>query len=223
MIEERIQFEVAGQLLEGVLAYPDQGRPAVSLLLLSPHPHLGGNMDNNVIRALAQLAAEGGCLALRFNYRGVGGSDISLPENTSLFDYWAGIEEGKRYDALLPDALGAWQALQNVAGDLARSVLLGYSLGAVLAGLVMQAADADAVIAISPPVARVPLDAYQSCLAPKHFVSGDDDFAFTREAFDPIYARLPDPKTYTHLAGSDHFFRKDEEKLYNVLGHVLHN
>ena len=47
--EEQVQFTSGPNTLEGVLAYPDDGEPEVAVLLLSPHPHMGGRMDNNVI------------------------------------------------------------------------------------------------------------------------------------------------------------------------------
>ena len=54
---------------------------------------MGGNMDNNVIRHLSQGFNKEGCLTLRFNYHGVGKSEIKLPTDTALFNYWSSLEE----------------------------------------------------------------------------------------------------------------------------------
>ena len=53
IVEEWVTFQAGENALEGILAYPDHQAPREAALLLSPHPHLGGRMDNNLITALA--------------------------------------------------------------------------------------------------------------------------------------------------------------------------
>ncbi len=43
-------------------------------VLCHPHPLHGGTMDNKVVQTLARAAVQGGWRAVRFNFRGVGGS-----------------------------------------------------------------------------------------------------------------------------------------------------
>ena len=222
IVEERLQFDSEGVSLEGILAYPEEGRPDSSVLLLAPHPHFGGNMENNVIRHVGRRAAEVGCATLRFNYRGVGNSELELRDDQSPHAYWAALEEQRRYDELLPDVSAAWKTLQRATGGAGRSVLLGYSLGAVLAGMFAADTDVSQLIALSAPVAKVPLDVYRECHAPKLFINGDNDFAFDSAMFDEAYAALPEPKGYILLKGSDHFFRKEEERVFeHIRAHLL--
>ena len=55
IVEERITFaNEDGLELVGVLAYPERAKPNHTVLLCSPHPHFAGNMDNNVICAMAR-------------------------------------------------------------------------------------------------------------------------------------------------------------------------
>jgi len=221
IVRERLQIPCEGETLDAELAYPAQGEPRVSLLLLSPHPHLGGRMDNNVIRHLATRAAEDGCAVLRFDYRGVGGSSLRLPAGASRYAHWEAMEATRRYDALLPDARAAGEALRDAAGTLPRRALLGYSLGAILAGMAAEGVGATHVIGISPPVAKVSLGAFQHCRLPKLFLGGDDDFAFDGERFQEEFARLPDPRAFRSLPGADHFFRQEEERVYRALAPFL--
>jgi alpha/beta superfamily hydrolase len=44
-------------------------------LLCHPHPLHGGTMDNKVVQTVARALLQLGCTTLRFNFRGVGGSE----------------------------------------------------------------------------------------------------------------------------------------------------
>jgi alpha/beta superfamily hydrolase len=64
-----------GRMLDG------GGGPCV---ISHPHPLAGGNMDHGVVVALWQAAADRGLRALRYNFRGVGGSEGELTRNSPL-------------------------------------------------------------------------------------------------------------------------------------------
>lgn len=217
IVEEQTHFHCGTLVLEGVLAYPERDAPRAALLLLAPHPHMGGRMDNNVIAHIARRAAEDGCATLRFNYRGVGASSMELPAGESLYDHWSAMEREQRYEELLPDAVHAFEHLLDASADPARRVVLGYSLGAILAGMLASLVDATHLVGVSPPVAKVSLDAYRNLRIPKLFIGGDRDFAFDRERFDREFAELSAPKRFVSLRDCDHFYRKDEERLYQVV------
>ena len=54
---------------------PAGGAPARGLAVLChPHPLHGGTLDNKVVQTLARAAVQCGYRAVRFNFRGVGGS-----------------------------------------------------------------------------------------------------------------------------------------------------
>ena len=221
IVEEYTRFPCGNLLLEGFLAYPEEGVPRAALLLLAPHPHMGGRMDNNVILHLARRGAEDGFATLRFNYHGVGESGIDLPPGTSIYDHWSAMEQEQRYEELLPDAVCAFEHLRQAVGSPEHRAVLGYSLGAVLAGMLAWKVDATHLVGVSPPVTRVSLDPYCGQLIPKLFVGGDGDFAFERERFDAEFARLPEPKGFVPMEGCDHFYRKHEEQLYRAVAPFL--
>jgi alpha/beta superfamily hydrolase len=214
IVEERVRFRADGLLLDGVLAYPAEGEPARAVLLLAPHPHFGGRMDNNLVRHLARRAAEEGAASLRFDWRGVGASEIALPPGRSRFDHFEALERERRYDELLPDAEAAFTTLLATAGAPGERVVIGYSLGAILAALLVARAPATHVVAVSPPVARVPLDAFRAVRVPKLVLAGDADFAFDAVRFHAEAALFPPPCRFALLPGADHFHRQEEERVH---------
>lgn len=211
--EELIDFAVGQDRCEATLAYPDAGRPHAALLVLAPHPHFGGNMLNNVVRAFAQHAAADGLVTLRFNYRGVGKSSLTLPPGQTSYAFFQDIEARQDYQHFLPDCAAAWQALTHAAPGLP-GILVGYSLGSVLAGLLASTVQPSRIVGIAPPTARVSFDVYRDCQLPKCFLAGDTDFAFDEAKFIHAFDAMPQPRTYIPMPGSDHFFRLEELRLY---------
>lgn len=214
--EERVIIPSGPNRLEGILAYPDAGTAEEAVLLLSPHPHLGGRMDNNVIACLAQGLAAAGRVTLRFNYGGVGNSTLALADGDSAYEYWARVEGGQHYHAALPDALAARAFLCGAMPD-ARLGYVGYSFGACLAILLAVVHAPDWLSAISPPVSRAPLAGVESLTMPSLFIAGDRDFAFDQAQFDGVFTRVAGPKYFVAMPGSDHFFRRDEARVCDHL------
>lgn len=60
--------------IEGVAHLP-QGEARAVAVVAHPLPTMGGTMENKVAVMLAKTFAEMGCVALRFNFRGVGASE----------------------------------------------------------------------------------------------------------------------------------------------------
>jgi alpha/beta superfamily hydrolase len=62
--------------LEAVVEVPAEAvKPAAFMVICHPHPQHGGTMTNKVVTTLARCAHELGMPTLRFNFRGVGGSE----------------------------------------------------------------------------------------------------------------------------------------------------
>ena len=103
-------------------------------VLCHPHPQHGGTMDNKVVQTLARAFVELGYRAVRFNFRGVGGS--------------AGVWDDGRGE--IEDALAviAWQRTAAPGLPLA---LAGFSFGGYIA------ATAAARLAALAPVERLVL------------------------------------------------------------------
>ena len=174
-------------------------------------------MDNNVIEHLARRLAEAGSVTLRFNYGGVGGSALELPEDVTTFDYWGRIEAEQDYRAVLPDVIAARDFLAQSLSSGTPLIYLGYSFGSCMATLLTGVSAPHALIAISPPVSRVRFENLDACSMPVCFVTGDQDFVFDPDRFQETQDAMPGPKTHAHLNGCDHFFRKEEERVYQAL------
>jgi alpha/beta superfamily hydrolase len=212
VIQERVRLGDGGRL-DGVLSYPaDDAPPARAVLLCSPHPNFAGDMENNVIVALAErLAAD--AVTLRFDYHGIGQSHIDLPAGISLFDYWDEIEQTLDYTAPLADTRQAADALFAMSGGLPM-IAVGYSFGAVTG---TQTAVRDprfaAMVGVAAPFTRIGFEHLGSCGKPCLMLSGSDDFVY-----DPaVAARLARAGgasvVVERVEGADHFFRRQEAML----------
>lgn len=177
-----------GVVLEGRLALPIA--PAGGLVLCHPHPLYGGDMDNPVIVRAAEVCVESNVAALRFNFRGVGGSGGR---------HGGGREEQDDVRAALGVLVEAVR--QGPLG------ILGYSFGAWVASLVGVRDDRLLSLALIAP----PLGLYDfgrlAALEPRPLLlaTGSRDPFCPLEAFRALAGRVP-WATARVIEGADHFF-----------------
>lgn len=103
------RFEIAGPAGTLVCAADDPvgEAPRGTAVLAHPHPLHGGTMDNKVVQTLARAFVQLGWRALRFNFRGVGGSAGAWDEGRGeVDDLLAVVATGA--DASQPLALGGF-------------------------------------------------------------------------------------------------------------------
>jgi hypothetical protein len=192
---EPVRFPSGDLTLVGVLHRP-QGSGLPGVAVCHPHPLYGGDMENNVVVALCRALAEGGVAALRFNFRGVGGSAGS---------YGAGF--GERQDARA--ALEFLAEQPEVGGD--RLGLAGYSFGALVA---LTAADKRlrALAAVSPPAGGLDTTSPRVSV-PTLLISGDQDEIASADRLPEMAESLGQPCEVRSVAGADHFWWGHEEAL----------
>ena len=197
-----VSIESKGPSLEGML-HPPQQTPAPGLVVCHPHPMYGGEMHNNVVDAICETAVEKGIAALRFNFRGAGGSEGR---------YDNGI--GERDDVRA--ALAYIRGLAEV--DSARVALAGYSFGAAVA---LQAADdrLSAFIAVSLPT-TMPLGEVQIA-CPALFVSGDQDEYSDAGELTRLVRGLGPQAELKLLPGLGHFWFGVERDLQAIMAPFL--
>ncbi|HSF33248.1 MAG TPA: alpha/beta fold hydrolase [Candidatus Tectomicrobia bacterium] len=184
---------------EGILMRSEQGPQAPGLVICHPHPLYGGDMENNVVRALARAFTAVGFGVLRFNFRGVG---------RSTGHYGEGIGEQE-------DAKAALTCLKTQPGiDAEQLFLAGYSFGARVT-LAVAATDSrvQGFIAVAPPVLRGPWPPLGSSRGPKVFLSGDRDPYAPPEVLTDLVESLPEPRRLVVLPDTDHFFVGQEHTL----------
>ena len=226
IVEERITFINDDDLqFVGVLAYPERTKPNLVILLCSPHPHFAGNIDNNVICAVARGLAEH-AVTLKFDYRGVGDSQINLQNGQSVFDSWSDLEESEDYTDAVRDVSAAANALTSATGELDIPLsVIGYSFGAATGLLYGQEQEeVCSLIAIAPPLGKVSFE-YLSCSSKLSlFLIGMSDFLYSEQKAEQLRRTLASNATVEILENVDHFFRGDEDIIAGKVDEfICHN
>lgn len=191
-----LRFPCGNLSLEGCLHSPT-GTPLAAALIAHPHPAYGGDMENNVVLALSSHLAANGFLAMRFNFRGVGGSD--------------GV--GKSGKVETEDVAAALAYLREQYPALPM-IACGYSFGAwVMLRAVAQRRDLAGVVAVSPPVSLFSHQAIRALEVPAIFLSGSRDlFAQTLLLRRVLHAAGRDEELML-FSGVDHFWSGHEAML----------
>ncbi|HCY86755.1 MAG TPA: alpha/beta hydrolase [Desulfobacteraceae bacterium] len=159
------------------------------VVVTHPHPLYGGNMDNQVVRQIADTFYKNGFSTLRFNFRGTG-------EGTGNFDDGAGEQDDVH------------AALDYFRGrNITALFLAGYSFGAwVNAHAVDAGASVDGHIMVSPPVNFLAFDDVQDLSRTGLIVTGEyDDIAPADQIRHMIELSDANPDLRV-LAGCDHFY-----------------
>jgi alpha/beta superfamily hydrolase len=115
--------------------------PRSLAVVCHPHPLQRGTMHNKVVTTLARTFAREGAAAIRFNFRGVGASTGSYAE---------GIGERGDTRAVIAWSRDRWPGLPLF--------LAGFSFGAAVALSVAADTAPEGVIAVAPPIERLPDD-----------------------------------------------------------------
>lgn len=194
--------------LEGILEYPapaEKLRPAA--VLCHPHPLFGGNMHNNVVRAVRKGLTDRGAICLRFNFRGTGRS-------------W-GVHGHGRDE--LQDVAAAIDFLQHQPGvDKDRLLVAGYSFGCWMAlAAAIEDPRPQRLIGISPPVNEYDFGFLKNEQRPKFLVAGDSDFVCSETKFRELLEEIPEPKIGVILPGTDHFHVGREQILVQEMNKFL--
>ncbi|CAN5456529.1 alpha/beta hydrolase [soil metagenome] len=219
LIHEHVRFGQDDRIA-AILSYPAEGEPALAVLICSPHPNFGGDMENNVITALAERLAVD-AITLRFDYRGVGESHIDLPPALSAFDYWENVEETLDYtDALLDTAVAVQELSELSAGR--PIVAVGYSFGSIMATLLgVKDSRIIAMVGIAPPLKRFAFAHLADCKKPCLLVSGRSDFVFDPNVSAAVI-KSAGPNLTCEQPDADHFFIGQEADLAdNVARYVI--
>jgi alpha/beta superfamily hydrolase len=182
-------------------------------VICHPHPLFGGTMQNKVVQTLAKAFVQNGWRAVRFNFRGVGGSDGVYDEG-----------RGELEDLMHVIAQSQSLALQGSAPTGSALALAGFSFGAFVASqAVAQMADnpnLDKVVLVGTAasnfsVAPVPQELHEKTL----LVHGEvDDTVPLSSVMD--WAR-PQSLPVTVIPGVAHFFHGQLPLLRNLVSRHL--
>jgi alpha/beta superfamily hydrolase len=187
-----------GLRLEAEVALPASATAAV--VLAHPHPAQGGSMRSLVTSELFRSAPDAGLAALRFNFRGVEGSEG---------DHAGGADEHHDIEAAIA-----------VLADLTPGlplVLSGWSFGADVALTVVDPRLA-AWFLVAPPLRVVPLDSMAAAHdpRPKLLAVGEHDPFRPPASAAEVTEGWADTAVVT-VAGADHFFAGRTARLSELL------
>ncbi len=118
--ERRLVAGPAGDLVCAIDS-PEGAARGVALVC-HPHPQFGGTLDNKVVATLARGFVQAGWRAVRFNFRGVGGSAGIWDEGRGEIDDARAVLAALRHDAGEPVALAGFSFGAYVASQLALEV-----------------------------------------------------------------------------------------------------
>ncbi len=204
MRQSAVSFETEGLTFEGVVAQPDEGSgPWPGVVICHPHPLHGGSMDNNVVLALALGLVEEGFVTLRFNFRGVGGSE---GEHTK------GEKESQ-------EVLGALDLIKAWPDTNAKTGLAGYSFGtSVILGHSELHSAADAIVLVSPPFRAVEGTPLKKSKVPALIATGDRDRLVDSTQLDAELASFSHAPEFKLFENVDHFWYGQEARLVPEVG-----
>jgi alpha/beta superfamily hydrolase len=186
MTEKKVFFQAGDVKIEGLLhdAPGDKG-----VVVTHPHPLYGGDMNNNVVEAIAEAYQEKGYATLRFNFRGMGQSE-------GTHDNGVGEQEDVR-------------AALAYLGDMGKTSidLAGYSFGAWVNACGLPGFEqARRLIMVSPPVSFLDFS----------FLEYNEKIQLvigaSRDDIGPPYSikkmlRVWNPEArFSVIDGSDHFY-----------------
>ena len=193
MKEDPVSFLSGNLRLEGLYL----GRAGTQAALIAhPHPMMGGSMHDAVVDAVGSAFAAEGYSALKFNFRGVGGSE-------GIYDEGRGEES---------DVRSARDFLQrNGKGDI---TLAGYSFGAwVATNLLAKDGGFAGSILLSPPLDF--MNFLDSCPKIDLMIYGRDDPYCSEKSIVPYAEKCG--SQLECIRHADHFYSGKEKQLTDII------
>ena len=192
---ERSTIDGPAGALEVVSNVPDGPLSGIALIA-HPHPQQGGTLDNKVVQTLAKTFFALGYVAVRFNFRGVGGSAGEFADGIGETD----------------DALMVLAHAKAKYGEALPVVLAGFSFGSFVQTRVAKAMDAQRLVLIGPAVRRFAVEEVPADTIVVHGETDDvvplaDVLAWARPLELPIIV----------FPGCGHFFHGRLPQLQRVI------
>ena len=209
MRQSAIGFYVKKLELEGVIASPSDGgaSDAPGVVACHSHPALGGSMNDAIVSAVCAAAVRESMYALRFNFRGVGGSEG---------EFSGGEKERDDVRAAL-DVMRQWP---GVGGK--RIALVGYSTGAtvILDGFgKLRRASAFALIA--PTLGALRSRRFARDKRPRLVIAGSEDKVAPSVEIQRVLDECRGPVRFREIVGADHTMRGYENQAAEAVAGFL--
>lgn len=195
--------------LEAIYHEPRGGsaEPRAVAVVCHPHPrpdlldpdttHQGGNMHSTVTFKIARALQDAGLACLRFNFRGVQGSD--------------GEHDGRGAEEQDAAAALAWLAAKHPGVP---QWAAGFSFGSrTVFGLARRSPAIERLVLVGFPLAAYELDGVDQLTQPTLMVWGSNDEFGSEADARRQYPDLPDRIETVSIEGADHFFMRFTKEL----------
>ena len=190
--------------LEALLEMPDTATAECVAVLCHPHPQFQGTMLNKVVHTLARAVNDLHIPALRFNFRGVGGSAGSYSHGAGEID----------------DVIAVAHYVAERWPD-SRIVLAGFSFGGVVAARAAERIDPVSLISIAPAVNILGRELRAAPTMPRLIVQGDaDDVVPPDDVISWVDTLAPRPDLVV-MPGVGHFFHGHLVDLRTIVANHL--
>lgn len=199
MQQTAIAFDADGLTLEGIVARPSGPAGACPMAVLChAHPALAGAMEHPLLLAFNKALVDAGIATLRFNFRGVGGSQGEFTN-------------GEREAADVAAAVrlaGHWPGVRR-----GRVGLVAYSFGA---GVVLRGRDrlkgVRAAVLISPPPASLASSRILTEKLPRLFLVGESDRIAQPARLQQLLSEADRASELRVVSGANHAWRGHEDE-----------
>lgn len=213
---------VVGDLSYQARLHYGEGRVRGAAILAPPHPFLGGNFDNNVLRCLAAQFAGQGLAVLTYNLPGVGETPARAGSAPARARFWMNEALGEDVDADAADFRFLADEVRRMTGISSASVFAGgYSYGAAVAALAAHETSFGGLFVVSPPLNELEPGVFASNGAPVRVILAENELAAAPEAVlrhrDSGLAGL----ALLRIAGADHFFLDHLDRLAFEVGQFV--
>lgn len=201
MAEEKIKFASKDLFIEGLLCIQEGEKGVV---VTHPHPLYGGTMYNQVVETLVEVYQNNAFSTLRFNFRGVAGSE-------GHYDEGKGEQEDVR------------SALQYMHERGKRDVdLAGYSFGAWVNAKINDTHSLyDRIVMISPPVAFLDFSFLSFNPKIRLVVAGGNDDIAPADTITNVINTWNQKAHLEVIEGADHFYTGKIGSLKSTLSRFI--
>ena len=201
MAEEKIKFASKDLFIEGLLCIQEGEKGVV---VTHPHPLYGGTMYNQVVETLVEVYQNNAFSTLRFNFRGVAGSE-------GRYDEGKGEQEDVR------------SALQYMHERGKRDVdLAGYSFGAWVNAKINDTHSLyDRIVMISPPVAFLDFSFLSFNPKIRLVVAGGKDNIAPADTITNVINTWNQKAHLEVIEGADHFYTGKIGALKSTLSRFI--
>lgn len=171
------------------------------MVICPPHPLLAGNLANNVVQAIATLAAQT-MPVLLFNYQGVGKSYKPAP--VPLFEHWNQLDLQNDFSGVIREAK---DVIRHSTRYFNHVHLVGYSFGAFIAHHCLTNS-CHSYTVIAPPIVEHRFTPLASQLPTLTILAEMDSLTISSPALS-----LPYNSLLKKIKRADHFFINHEDEV----------